>query len=197
MGNTLFSEQAAALRDFFASVDAEDMRAAAATVAHHFNLSLREDTDWREVEYDFNRLFVGPAAVPAPPYASAYQEEPLLMGRPTLEVREAYRALGLEVPDRNATPDDHLAFELDAVAALGRAGTDDEALQRIRTWLVSEHMSGWVPRFADAVREQTGVSEPVRMVMEGLSQWLESAQAETGTSEPEPKLSTRFERRSI
>lgn len=176
MDNTLFSEQAPALRDFFASVDAGDLRAAAFGISRHFNLPIDEGTDWVEVEYDFNRLFVGPAAIPAPPYASAYAEEPLLMGKQTLEVRDAYRALGLAVPDQNATPDDHLAFELDAVAALGVAG--DESVEPLRTWFISDHMSGWIPLFAEAVREQHGVSEPVRMAVEALTSWLESARVE-------------------
>lgn len=183
MDNTLFTEQAPALRDFFASVDAGDLREAATRISSRFGLSLDRETDWVEVEYDFNRLFVGPAAVPAPPYASAYQKEPTLMGGPALEVRDAYRALGLEVPDRNATPDDHLAFELDAVAALGGAGGSDPAAAEIRNWFIGDHMSGWVPRFAAAVREQPGVSAPVRMAVDALTAWLASARTETGINE--------------
>lgn len=145
MDDTLYSEKAAALRDFFASVDAEDIRQAATDIACRFNLPMNRETDWREVEYDFNRLFVGPAAVPAPPYASAYQEEPSLMGKPTLEVRNVYRTLGLEVPDQNATPDDHLAFELDVAAALGCTQARNEDWEKVQAWLVDEHMGGWVP----------------------------------------------------
>ena len=179
MNNTLFSQQAAALRDFFSSVDAEDLRASAGGIARHFNLSVSGERDWLEVEYDFNRLFVGPAAVPAPPYASAYQEEPSLMGEPALEARDAYRALGLEVPDKNATPDDHLAFELDAVAALGSVPDGGTGVDRLRAWFVGDHMGGWVPRFIEAVRRQSGVCDPVLMAVTALSAWLESARSET------------------
>lgn len=181
MDDTLFSEQAPALRDFFASVDAEDIRVAAAGISRHFNIPMSEEKDWQEVEYDFNRLFVGPAAIPAPPYASAYAKEPLLMGKATLEVRDAYREMGLEVPDRNATPDDHIAFELDAAAALGVS--QDARFKTIRAWLIADHMSDWVPRFADAVRNQPDVSEPVLMAVDALTSWLESARAETGSCE--------------
>ncbi|QGY40462.1 cytoplasmic chaperone TorD family protein [Pseudodesulfovibrio cashew] len=180
MDNVIFSEQASALRDFFASVDAEDLRTASAGISRHFNLPMTGETDWREVEYDFNRLFVGPAAIPAPPYASAYAEKPQLMGKATLEVREAYRALGLEVPDMNATPDDHLAFELDAVTALGCEKDADEAVERLKAWFIGEHMNGWIPCFAAAVQEQSGVSEPVMLAVEALTRWLKSAQAEAG-----------------
>lgn len=178
MDNTTISKQASALRDFFASVDAEDLREAATAISRTFNLPVNKETDWREVEYDFNRLFVGPAAVPAPPYASAYAEDTLLMGKSTLEVRDAYRAIGLEVPEMNSTPDDHLAFELDAVAALCGAEVRNETGEQVQTWLVSQHMSGWVPRFASAVKDQPSVSEPVFMAVEALISWLESAKDE-------------------
>ncbi|MFW5490083.1 MAG: TorD/DmsD family molecular chaperone [Desulfovibrio sp.] len=183
MDNTLFSQQAPALRDFFASVDAEDLKKSSSSISRYFNLSIDTDADWREVEYDFNRLFVGPAAIPAPLYASAYAEEPLLMGKATLEVRDAYRALGLEVPNKNATPDDHLAYELDAAAALGSMSTEDEATGLLRTWFIGDHLSGWIPHFAAAVRKQKDVSEPVLMAVEALTMWLESARAETGCTE--------------
>lgn len=178
MDDTLYSEKAAALRDFFASVDATGLQTAATDIARHFNQSMDGVTDWLEVEYDFNRLFVGPTAIPAPPYASAYQKEPSLMGKPTLEVREAYRAMGLEVPDRNATPDDHLAYELDAVVALGSVKEGHADMERLQAWFIDEHMGGWVPKFTAAVMEQPDVSAPVQMAVEALTAWLESARAE-------------------
>lgn len=180
MDDTLHSEKAAALRDFFASVDANELQAAATNIAHCFNLPMNQKTDWLEVEYDFNRLFVGPAAVPAPPYASAYQKEPTLMGKPALEARDAYRVLGLEVPDKNATPDDHIAFELDVVAALANAESRGEDERQVQVWFIDEHMSGWVPRFTEAVRGQPDVSDPVLMAIEALTSWLESARSDAG-----------------
>ncbi|WP_419787148.1 TorD/DmsD family molecular chaperone [Pseudodesulfovibrio sp.] len=164
-----------ALRDFFASIDAKDLKAASVSISHHFDIPLDAATDWTGVEYDFNRLFVGPAAVPAPPYASAYAKEPILMGRSTMEVRDAYRSLGLMVPDQGSTPDDHLAYELDAVAAMVGAGEDVPGLEEVREWFIGEHMADWIPRFVDAVRQQPEVSAPVRMAVGALSGWLESA----------------------
>jgi len=174
MTDDRFIEQAAALRDFFASVDAGDLRVASAELARLFGGAQGCGTDWTEVEYDFNRLFVGPAAIPAPPYASAYQDEPLLMGAPAMEAREAYRRFGLAVPDQGSTPDDHLAFELDAAAAAAGMEGDSSGLLG---WLVGEHMPGWVPRFVSAVRSQTGVSAPVLAAVEALSAWLDDARS--------------------
>ena len=185
MGESFVARGAAALRDFFASVDAGDLESAASDIARRFSLPLDPDTDWTAVEYDFNRLFVGPAAVPAPPYASAYQEgqeEPALMRAPALEVRQAYALLGLVVPDQGAAPDDHLAFELDAAVALeSLAGTEDE-MAALKKWLVAEHMAGWIPRFASAVKGQEGVTAPVAMAVEALAAWLEAARSGAGTA---------------
>jgi len=168
---------ARALRDFFASRDAADLKRATAAVAGHFHLTIADDTDWTGAEYDFNRLFVGPMAVPAPPFASAYQTEPALMGEPTLAVRDAYRALGLMVPDQGHTPDDHLAFELDLAAAMPGPGEDadsDPVVAEVREWFLGEHLPGWVPAFVEAVKEQADVSAPVRVAVEALESWLEA-----------------------
>ncbi|EGB16301.1 cytoplasmic chaperone TorD family protein [Pseudodesulfovibrio mercurii] len=179
-------DQARALRDFFASRDATDLRRTALAVSGLFHRELAPDTDWTGAEYDFNRLFVGPMAVPAPPYASAYQVEPALMGGPTLDVREAYRALGLRVPDQGRTPDDHLAFELDLAAALpgpGEGAADDPVPAEVREWLMGEHLPGWVPAFIGAVEAQPDVSAPVRMAVAALGGWLESIRPPAGAGQ--------------
>ena len=171
---------ARALRDFFSASNAADLKRAAGLVANHFHLPLGADIDWTGVEYDFNRLFVGPMAVPAPPYASAYRTDPSLMGGPAMEARDAYRALGLMAPDQGRTPDDHLAFELDLAAALlGAAGAarTDPALAEVRAWLFGEHLPDWIPAFAGAVESQSGVSAPVAMAVSALKTWLETTRS--------------------
>jgi TorA maturation chaperone TorD len=177
---------ARALRDFFASRDAADLERASAAVSDHFHLTLGRDVDWTGAEYDFNRLFVGPMAVPAPPFASAYQTEPALMGEPTLAVRDAYRALGVMVPDQGRTPDDHLAFELDLAAAMpgpddGEGG--DSVTAEVREWLFGEHLPGWVPAFVEAVKAQPDVSAPVRMAVDALEKWLETTRPAAGAGQ--------------
>ncbi|WP_319581889.1 molecular chaperone TorD family protein [uncultured Pseudodesulfovibrio sp.] len=172
------------LRDFFASRDAADLERASDAVSDHFHLTLAHNTDWTDAEYDFNRLFVGPMSVPAPPFASAYQTEPALMGEPTLAVRDAYRALGLMVPDQGHTPDDHLAFELDLAAAmpgLGEGG--DGVVAEVREWLLEEHLPGWVPAFIEAVQAQPDVSAPVKMAVDALGQWLETTRSAARTGQ--------------
>ncbi|MEG6505940.1 TorD/DmsD family molecular chaperone [Nitratidesulfovibrio sp. 1201_IL3209] len=210
------------LRDLFAARSADDLRAASlaldACVAEHGgpaslppNASARHDPatghahppgedQWREAEYAFNRLFVGPMAVPAPPYASAWLEtEPRLMGESTMDVRALYHALGYAVPGEGTTPDDHLSFELDAALALLALRDADHpaaivpspahptpaekgeepglAVEDAWRWLVAEHMGAWVPRFVQRALAEPGVPPAIARALALLLCWQEDAAA--------------------
>ena len=99
---------AQALRDFFSSTNAEAEALAAAATRFAPVEILPDSINWQAEEYAFNRLFVGPQAVPAPPYASVYLEaEPRLMGNAATDMREILQALGLAAPE--GQPDDFIA----------------------------------------------------------------------------------------
>ncbi len=149
---------------------------------------LSPDHQWRDAEYAFNRLFVGPMAVPAPPYASAWLEtEPRLMGESTMDVRALYHALGYVVPDEGTAPDDHLSFELDAALALlalhdasrPAASAEHEerglAVNEAWCWLVAEHMGAWVPRFVQRALAEPGVPPVIARALALLLCWQEGA----------------------
>ncbi|WMW66542.1 molecular chaperone TorD family protein [Nitratidesulfovibrio liaohensis] len=155
------------------------------------------DDQWRDAEYAFNRLFVGPMAVPAPPYASAWLEtEPRLMGESTMDVRGLYHALGYAVPDEGATPDDHLSFELDAALALlalrdappfPATDTGREhglAVDEAWCWLVAEHMGTWVPRFVQRALAEPGVPPAIARALALLLCWQEDAAAACARRHP-------------
>ncbi len=169
----------AALRDFFASENDQELRESVETMVrcrHNGilpfpgSLPKQTDTDWRQVEFAFNRLFIGPAAVPAPLYASAYADgqERQLMGEATLQARRLYAEMGFSIPDAGVIPDDHLAFELDAVLALRAAAANhaetpaehQNAGEKNDTgspfgrfnWFVTHHMAAWLPQFITAAR---------------------------------------------
>ena len=170
---------AAALRDFFFSVHAEEMAAALARL-DELTGQAPAVADWDAVEFGFNRLFVGPMALEAPPYASVYLDpEPLLMGRSTLAVRDVYARLGLVSPAKNSLPDDHIALELDACAGMRSAleHTPDDELRELWRSFVQEHMQKWVPRFITRI-EQSPETHPVfRYVGKRLREWLEAEAA--------------------
>lgn len=169
-----------------------DLHGPARQAAAQAATSHAHDDQWRNAEYAFNRLFVGPMAVPAPPYASAWLEtEPRLMGESTMDVRALYHALGYAVPGEGTTPDDHLSFELDAaLALLALRGADhpaaapaeggDEpglAVEDAWRWLVAEHMGAWVPRFVQRALAEPGVPPAIARALALLLCWQEDAAA--------------------
>ena len=167
---------AAALRDFFSATCAEEL-AAVPTLCAKGNLGAG---DMRELEFEFNRLFVGPDSVPAPPFASVYLEgEPQLMGQSTLEMRELYLGLGLAVPNAGC-PDDFLPYELDAWLRLCTLATDNadadgsRAILEARRWLVLEHMDRWIPVFIQ--RALAASPSPIMAdILKTLENWLQAA----------------------
>lgn len=174
-----------ALRDFFAASDADGLKDAAARIARHAGIAIPADTDWAAAEYEFNRLFVGPAAVPAPPFASAWSEtDRALMGRATMEARQTYHRLGLAVPGEGVIPDDHLAYELEAVLAMksmlaAQAGEPDAGTAELHAWFIGEHLAHWIPPFVRTVREHATGGGVIALAADALSSWFESERNST------------------
>jgi TorA maturation chaperone TorD len=169
--------EARPLRDFFAAATPDEMRAAYELLAADDPDAPRV-SDWDEVEFAFNRFFVGPAKLRAAPYASVHLDpEARLMSEATLAARDVYDALGLAVPDR-AMPDDHLAYELDGAIALrfatGHVEPEQaEDLAGLRREFIAEHMGKWIPAFAQSVR-QAGPPPAIEYVARRLEGWLEA-----------------------
>ncbi|MFO8076871.1 MAG: molecular chaperone TorD family protein [Egibacteraceae bacterium] len=104
---------------------------------------------------DHRRLFVGPGRVLAPPWESVYRStDHLVFDVQTAAVRAFYGRFGLQAPNLQREPDDHLGLELafmlhlatSALSALERA---DEAavavlLDAQRDFL-AEHLLRWAP----------------------------------------------------
>lgn len=107
---------------------------------------------------EYHRLFVGPGALPAPPYESVYRDGWTVMGESTLQVRRQYAGAGYALDPSITELPDQVAVELlfmavvaeeearawegrDAAAALSR-------LERERAFL-EEHLTRWVPAFTD------------------------------------------------
>lgn len=119
-----------------------------------------------KVNDDYARIFVGPAALPAPPWESVYRDRKrMLMTVTTLSVREYYRAYGYEAQQYLHVPDDHLALELDFLSALAQealdaraAGNEDAAQQAFEagTSFLNAHLALWIDGFAADLREHDG-----------------------------------------
>ena len=115
------------------------------------------------LEWDFNRLFVGPGEMLAPPWESVHRSRTkLTFQEPTLQVRELYRRFGVEAPAVHREPDDHLGLELAFVATLSdlaavAAARDDAG--RLATCFqtqkdfLQDHLLAWAPSCLGLVEE--------------------------------------------
>lgn len=123
--------------------------------------AVQEPASVEELEADYRRLFVGPGPIIAPPWESVHlDDEGLMFQAPTMSVRHAYAEFGLQAPELNKEPDDHMGLELAfigelAVAALraGEAGDvgGQGALLAGMQRFVNEHLVAWAPLFAGLV----------------------------------------------
>jgi putative dimethyl sulfoxide reductase chaperone len=177
------------LRDFFSASNANDLRDAAVRIAESVDVAILPGTDWTAVEYEFNRLFVGPAAISAPPYASAYCESGrVLMGKAALEARQLYHRLGLAVPQEGVIPDDHLAYELEAMIVLKsalRAEASSPDTQALHAWFVREHLGQWLPHFILATRTHASAGGVIALAMDALAAWFDNELNTIAASHPE------------
>ena len=135
---------------------------------------------------DYDRLFVGPGPLLAAPYESVHRtRERLVFEAPTMQVREVYRAFGLQAPRLNREPDDHIGLELHFLAELCTRGLDaieagdeftlDTTLAGQQSFL-SEHVLLWGPDLLTLVAHhaQTDFYRGVAALGTGL---LEQARA--------------------
>ncbi|MDR0251496.1 MAG: molecular chaperone TorD family protein [Burkholderiales bacterium] len=180
------SVSALAFRDFFAARDATMLASACSALLKCGALAadpLNETTDWPREEFAFNRLFVGPMAPVAAPYASVWlSPEPFLMTAETLKIRAFYASLGLEAP-ADGTPDDFLPFELESYAilcSLKEAAQPPEAVIAVDealSWLVTEHWRRWLPPFLDAALSDETLPPVLRAVLTGFGEWIDQTLA--------------------
>jgi putative dimethyl sulfoxide reductase chaperone len=113
--------------------------------------------DLQALQVEHTRLFInGVPRVLAPPYASVYEDDGQLMGRPAARALRAYQAAGLTLSAAAHALPDHLAIELEFMFYLGRraldAADDGGALQRSAEFL-NECLRPWVALWRRRVEE--------------------------------------------
>lgn len=124
--------------------------------------SFEAGEDAESIRVDHDRLYGVSAKSLVPPYESVHLGiEGLVFDRQTLEVRNAYRALGLQAPKLNTEPDDHIGLEFDFVAQsllstleASEAGADPQLpLAALRNFL-ADHLHVWAPAMLTSVAAQ-------------------------------------------
>lgn len=123
-----------------------------------------DDDAFEDVVLDYNRLFVGPDEVFAPPWESVYfNENRLTLQEETLAVRRWYRRFGLESLKVHNEPDDHVGLELSFLAYL--IGKTIEALEQegsagatryleAQRQFIAEHLGKWIDLWAERVQAE-------------------------------------------
>lgn len=170
----------ACLRDFFAAVDADGLARAYAGLAAAQEAPPAPES-WSEAEFAFNRLFVGPGPLEAPPYASAYLEkEPRLYGRSTLIVKAVQDALGAKAHSNGCLPEDHISLELDtalALRALAREHPGNHCVAALRHYFLADRMGLWIPQFTDRIVLARAVPVVISFAAWKLRAWVEKEKA--------------------
>ncbi|UII56381.1 molecular chaperone TorD family protein [Cytobacillus spongiae] len=119
------------------------------------NFSLLEENDVEEIEFDYNRLFVGPNRLEVSPYESTYRNtERAIMQGETLAVRRFYERAGLVVNQKNIEPDDHLAIELEFICYLLENSLEDEENYVLYEYFLKKHLFQWVEVHCELIREK-------------------------------------------
>lgn len=91
----------------------------------HIAASLEAHESEEALLDDYQRLFVGPGHLLAPPYESVHRtRDRLLFDTPTFQVRAAYNEFGMRAPRFGREPDDHLGLELSFLAHLCNVALD-------------------------------------------------------------------------
>lgn len=111
---------------------------------------------------EYQRLFVGPYHLEAPPYESCYRDGTgAVMGEAAVHARGRYAEAGFALhPEVHDLPD-HIAFELSFLGLLAReearlwrtgGGADLAACLRREEHFLADHLAGWVGPFSERVR---------------------------------------------
>ncbi len=121
--------------------------------------SRRVGEDASVVADDLMRLLRGPGSAIAYPYESVHRSrEGLVFDQETMQVRGWYARFGLEAPQLNRDPDDHIHLELEFCATLLRRGLDaldrDDDVKSQRFFAAHqgfcrEHLLTWASAFFD------------------------------------------------
>ncbi|MDY0219509.1 MAG: molecular chaperone TorD family protein [Desulfobacterium sp.] len=119
--------------------------------------------DSNVLQVDYAKLFIGPFMALAPPYGSIYLEDKRrLMGDSTVDVRQHYLSLGLDLSVDFKEAPDHITAELEFMHVL--INQAEGAIEDLDGQLLSEnihhqqiflekHLGAWITAFADKMAE--------------------------------------------
>lgn len=160
------------LRDFFHSRNVESLKAAWISLDPQATFVMTESA-WREVEYDYNALFVGPCALKATPYASVYlEEEGLVMGKTTRTIRDFMASIGLSINSENNIPDDHISYVIELAVVLSVNVRHSPKYRDMLTLYIDDYVAVWVPEFTARIKTHAQTAT-LQAAADKLSNWID------------------------
>ena len=152
--------------------------------------SLSDETSVHErMKDDYLALFTGKGTPLAPPYESVYMNnDRLLYGKQTGEVRDFYRSYGWESSFKNQLPDDHLGIELLFLTLMIEKylDLDDDVCQsEMRNEIkrfINAHLFTWLPRWNEDIQKNSvtmsykGIGTLIYACIEDIYQIMEGTE---------------------
>ena len=121
--------------------------------------------------WEYRRLFIGPAALPAPPWGSVYTDrECVIFGDATIKLRVWMREHGIARTNDEKTPEDHIGLMLALMAHLARTQPvclDDYLQNHFLTW--APHYLAELEKAAEHPFYQ-GLAQLTRATIEGVQE---------------------------
>ena len=112
----------------------------------------REPDGEETLEQAWQRLFIGPWALPAPPWGSVWLDrESVLFGDSTLALRQWMRDNAIVFGTTGSEPEDHIGLLL-LMAAWLAENDNTQALEQLLAW----HLLPWADRFLQVFSENAG-----------------------------------------
>ena len=126
-----------------------------------------------DLTWEYRRLFIGPAAKPAPPWGSVYTDrECVVFGVTTLELRAWMREHGVARTADEKTPEDHIGLMLALMAWLAQNQPADLGE------FLSLHFLTWAGHFLDELADAAehpfyeGLARLTRASLDGVQETL-------------------------
>lgn len=134
---------------------------------------LKEPEDPDDLMWEYRRLFIGPAAKPAPPWGSVYMDrECVVFGNTTLELRQWMRETGIVWNHDEKTPEDHIGLML-----LLMAWVAENKPEQLEEYLI-KHLLTWSSHFLTQLSDAAemsfyrGLADLTKASLEGIQQEL-------------------------
>jgi TorA maturation chaperone TorD len=145
----------------------------------------QDSVDHETLEYEYNRLFVGPGHVPCPPYESVYRkdrplmERGLVMGPSVADVKAMYLQGGLEISKKFRDLPDHISVELEFMAYLCSMESSSERFVDIEREFFNRHLGIWYHDFLNCIVANTTSSFYLKLARE-LEEFLDEERVRFG-----------------